>query len=106
MDAQPGDPLLDVAVLTLEDEALAGPVLRGLGLPADPATALLLDRYRLLRRRAGGRQAGAAAGLMLAFRRKTLSGSYLAFSRARRSYFAGPYEARTRSSSYSAMKFT
>jgi aminoglycoside phosphotransferase (APT) family kinase protein len=50
VDAQPGDGLLDVAVLTLEDEALTGPVLRGLGVAADAATGLLLDRYRLLRR--------------------------------------------------------
>ena len=49
VDAQPGDGLLDVAVLTLWDEALAGPVLHGLGLAADGATAELLDRYRVLR---------------------------------------------------------
>jgi aminoglycoside phosphotransferase (APT) family kinase protein len=49
VDAQPGDGLLDVAVLTLRDEALTGPVLRGLGLAADATTRLLLDRYRLLR---------------------------------------------------------
>jgi aminoglycoside phosphotransferase (APT) family kinase protein len=50
VDAQPGDGLLDVAVLTLEDDALTAPVLRGLGVAADETTALLLDRYRLLRR--------------------------------------------------------
>jgi len=49
VDAQPGDGLLDVAVLTLWDEALTAPVLRGLGLAADATTAPLLDRYRLLR---------------------------------------------------------
>jgi aminoglycoside phosphotransferase (APT) family kinase protein len=49
VDAQPGDALLDVAVLTLWDRALTGPVLRGLGLAADGTTALLLDRYQLLR---------------------------------------------------------
>jgi aminoglycoside phosphotransferase (APT) family kinase protein len=49
VDAQPGDGLLDVAVLTLWDEALAGPLLQGLGQPANGETGLLLDRYRLLR---------------------------------------------------------
>jgi aminoglycoside phosphotransferase (APT) family kinase protein len=48
-DARPGDGLVDVAVLTLWDEALAAPVLRGLGLEADEATAHLLGGYRLLR---------------------------------------------------------
>jgi aminoglycoside phosphotransferase (APT) family kinase protein len=49
VDAQPGDGLLDVAVLTLWDGALAAPVLRGLGLEADGPTARLLGSYRLLR---------------------------------------------------------
>ena len=42
---------------------------------------------------------------MLAFRWKTLSGSYFVLRAANRSYF-DPYAARTRSSSYSAMKLT
>jgi len=49
VDAKPGDGLLDVAVLTLWDRALTAPLLRGLGLAADADTALLLDRYRLVR---------------------------------------------------------
>jgi aminoglycoside phosphotransferase (APT) family kinase protein len=49
VDAQPGDGLLDVAVLTLWDEALTAPLLRGLGQSADRETARLLGRYRLLR---------------------------------------------------------
>ena len=49
VDAQPGDGLLDVAVLRLWDEPLTRPVLRGLGLAADRTAARLLDRYRLLR---------------------------------------------------------
>lgn len=46
------------------------------------------------------------AGLMLAFRWKTLSGSHSALMRASRPYFSTPYAAFTRSSSYSDMKFT
>lgn len=49
-DAQPGDPLLDIAVLTLRDGALIGPVLAGYGQIADDAaTRALLATYRLLR---------------------------------------------------------
>lgn len=49
-DAQPGDPLWDVAVLTLRDSGLVGPVLAGYqGIPDDAATAALLELYRLLR---------------------------------------------------------
>lgn len=49
-DAQPGDPLLDIAVLTLWDHALARPVLEGYGLLADDAEVReLLATYRLLR---------------------------------------------------------
>jgi aminoglycoside phosphotransferase (APT) family kinase protein len=49
-DAQPGDPLLDIAVLTLWDEALAGPILAGYrGIADDAATRALLAEYRLLR---------------------------------------------------------
>ena len=48
VDVQPGDPLIDVSVLTLWDEPLAAPVLRGYG--ADPGEAeALLSSYRLLR---------------------------------------------------------
>ena len=47
------------------------------------------------------------AGLMLALRWKMLSGSYCALICASRSYFAAPYDARTRvSSPVSTMKFT
>ena len=46
------------------------------------------------------------AGWMLALRWKTLRGSYFALSLASRSYFPGPYEARTRSSSNSVFALT
>src|SRR6202035_3857302 len=49
---------------------------------------------------------GVLAGLMLALRWNTLSGSYSALMRERRSYLAGPYEARMRSSSASLRKLT
>jgi aminoglycoside phosphotransferase (APT) family kinase protein len=48
VDVQPGDPLIDVSVLTLWDVPLAAPVLRGYGI--DPVEAeALLPTYRLLR---------------------------------------------------------
>jgi aminoglycoside phosphotransferase (APT) family kinase protein len=49
-DAQPGDPLLDIAVLTLWDEALTTPLLAGhAAIADDAATRELLAEYRLLR---------------------------------------------------------
>jgi aminoglycoside phosphotransferase (APT) family kinase protein len=49
-DAQPGDPLLDIAVLTLWDEALTAPILAGYpGFTDDTATRDLIAEYRLLR---------------------------------------------------------
>jgi aminoglycoside phosphotransferase (APT) family kinase protein len=49
-DAQPGDPLLDIAVLTLWERGLAGPVLAGYGSIDDGVeTQRLLAHYRLLR---------------------------------------------------------
>ena len=48
VDTQPGDPLVDVAVLTLWDAALTAPVLRGYGEDIEEAAALL-PAYRLLR---------------------------------------------------------
>jgi aminoglycoside phosphotransferase (APT) family kinase protein len=49
-DAQPGDPLLDIAVLTLWDRALAGPVLAGYGgIDNGAETRRLLAHYWLLR---------------------------------------------------------
>ena len=49
-DAQPGDPLPDVAVLTLRDRALTDPVLEGYEQIADdPETETMLTLYRLLR---------------------------------------------------------
>lgn len=78
----------------------------------DPSSSLgvapkdLDEHIGEIRRPFSRAQAGCSAGLILAFRWKTLSGSYSALIRASRSYFADPYEARTRSSSYSAMKFT
>ena len=48
-DVQPGDPLLDVAVLSLWDEPLAEPVLAGYGGAAGPDAGRLLAAYRLLR---------------------------------------------------------
>lgn len=49
-DAQPGDPLMDIAVLTLWDRGLAAPVLAGYGIiDNDPLTQRLLTHYRLLR---------------------------------------------------------
>ncbi|GHO70090.1 hypothetical protein KSC_089820 [Ktedonobacter sp. SOSP1-52] len=50
IDAQPGDPLLDIAVLTLWDHALTAPFLEGYGSIANNAeTQHLLAHYRLLR---------------------------------------------------------
>lgn len=50
-DAQPGDPLLDIAVLTLNDEQLADLVLEGYGSNENSnETKTLLAHYRLLRR--------------------------------------------------------
>ena len=48
VDARPGDPLVDVAVLTLWDRALTPAVLRGDG-GDDPDAPTLLPAYRLLR---------------------------------------------------------
>jgi aminoglycoside phosphotransferase (APT) family kinase protein len=49
-DAQPGDPLLDIAVLTLWDEALTQPILAGYsGLPDNLESRDLIAEYRLLR---------------------------------------------------------
>lgn len=49
-DAQPGDPLLDIAVLTLWDQALAAPVLLGyFGAAPTAETHHLIEHYRLLR---------------------------------------------------------
>jgi aminoglycoside phosphotransferase (APT) family kinase protein len=49
-EAQPGDPLLDIAVLTLWDEALTAPILASYpGLTDDTATRDLIAEYRLLR---------------------------------------------------------
>ena len=49
-DAQPGDPLLDFAILTLWDRGLTAPVLDGYGGTGDRAvTKRLLAHYRLLR---------------------------------------------------------
>ena len=48
----------------------------------------------------------ASRGRMFPFRWKTFSGSYCALTVASRSYFSGPYAARTRSSSNSVMKLT
>jgi aminoglycoside phosphotransferase (APT) family kinase protein len=53
-DAQPGDPLLDIAVLTLWDEALVEPLLAGYpGLADDNETRVLIAGYRLLRNVSG-----------------------------------------------------
>jgi aminoglycoside phosphotransferase (APT) family kinase protein len=50
-DAQPGDPLFDLAVLTLTDDALVAPLLAGYAaIPDDAETRELLAAYRLLRR--------------------------------------------------------
>jgi hypothetical protein len=43
---------------------------------------------------------------MFMFRWKRLAGSYSALMRASLAYFSPPYEAATRSASYSAMKLT
>lgn len=49
-DAQPGDPLLDIAVLSLWDHGLADKVLEGYtGIENNEQTQLLLSHYRLLR---------------------------------------------------------
>lgn len=48
VDAQPGDPLIDIAVLTLWDHALAAPLLRGYGVEAGEVAGLIAT-YRLLR---------------------------------------------------------
>lgn len=48
VDTQPGDPLIDIAVLTLWDGALTTPLLAGYG-AAGHADAALLPTYRLLR---------------------------------------------------------
>jgi aminoglycoside phosphotransferase (APT) family kinase protein len=49
-DAQPGDPLLDIAVLSLWDHRLADAVLEGyVGIENDERTQELLAHYRLLR---------------------------------------------------------
>ena len=49
-DAQPGDPLLDIAILSLWDRGLAGPVLAGYGsLDNGAETQQLLAHYRLWR---------------------------------------------------------
>jgi aminoglycoside phosphotransferase (APT) family kinase protein len=53
VDAQPGDGMIDLAVLTLWDEALTEPLLRGYGLVMDGEVEVLLARYRLLRHLAG-----------------------------------------------------
>jgi aminoglycoside phosphotransferase (APT) family kinase protein len=53
VDVQPGDPLLDVAVLSLWDEPLAEPVLAGHGDGDGPDAGHLLAAYRLLRHLAG-----------------------------------------------------
>lgn len=50
VDTQPGDPLHDLAVLTLWDAALTAPLLAGYAtIPDDAATRALLADYRLLR---------------------------------------------------------
>ncbi len=50
-DTQPGDPLLDIAVLSLHDEALASYVLEGYqGIENDEKVQRILALYRLLRR--------------------------------------------------------
>jgi aminoglycoside phosphotransferase (APT) family kinase protein len=50
-DAQPGDPLLDIAVLTLWEEALVEPILAGYpGITDDAETRALIAEYRLLRK--------------------------------------------------------
>lgn len=50
IDAQPGDPLLDIAVLTLWDHELTAPLLEGYGSIANNTeTQHLLTHYRLLR---------------------------------------------------------
>jgi len=49
-EAQPGDPLLDIAVLTLWHKVLTGPILAGYaGLADDAETRALLAEYRLMR---------------------------------------------------------
>lgn len=48
VDTQPGDPLVDIAVLTLWDSALAAPILAGYG-AAGHEDVDLLPTYRLLR---------------------------------------------------------
>ena len=49
-DAQPGDPLLDIAVLSLWDHDLANRVLEGyIGIENNEQTKQLLFQYRLLR---------------------------------------------------------
>ncbi|HET7034591.1 MAG TPA: phosphotransferase [Thermomicrobiaceae bacterium] len=48
VDTQPGDPLVDIAILTLWDQALTPAVLRGYG-SDDPDAPALLPAYRLLR---------------------------------------------------------
>jgi len=48
VDSQPGDPLVDIAVLTLWDSDLAVPLLAGYG-AVENADAALLPAYRLLR---------------------------------------------------------
>lgn len=50
IDAQAGDPLLDIAVLTLWDHALADPILEGYAsIPNNSETRYVLMHYRLLR---------------------------------------------------------
>ena len=49
-DAQPGDPLLDIAILTLWEKRLTEPILEGYGgIDDDAETRQLLAHYRLLR---------------------------------------------------------
>ena len=49
-DAGPGDPLFDLAVLTLNDETLVAPLLAGYAtIPDDAETRELIATYRLLR---------------------------------------------------------
>lgn len=50
IDAQPGDPLLDIAILTLWDQELTTPLLEGYSIILNTAETLqLLIHYRLLR---------------------------------------------------------